>query len=270
VVQGAQHRFERISESCNCVLGSMLAATTVVVGIYMGWSSIHSWVWTSRQFWEYLGLVAAAALYAWLLGKGIEVAWSRVRLLLVLRGLKRRLVAGSSFREPAPYLGRVPRQRAAKTPAVIAEDDVAHDHPTRSSVLSVARRPAVLVHDSADMRRLLIHLFTHWKLPRVVISVEGVATLDVQRAQHRIVRLSEACNCVLAACLAAATILGGVFFVEWTASHSWDWMVPESWGPLGMVPVVALLAALTGWAIEVALTRIKLLLVLRGVRHQLG
>ncbi len=41
-----------------------------------------------------MGLLAAIALYAWMLGKGIEVAWRRVRLVRVLRRLRRRL-AGS-------------------------------------------------------------------------------------------------------------------------------------------------------------------------------
>lgn len=269
VVQRAQHHFARISESRNGALGAGLAATAFLAGTILLWASPVSMIWTSRQLWQHLGLLGVATLYAGLIGAGAEFAWTRLKLMMMLRRL-RRLAEGRSSEEPARYMGRVAPVPAMKMAAVVEDEGSAHDDLARSNVRSRPRRTTLLLHDTADFKRLIIHLFTHLKLPIVKISVEGVATLDVQRAQHRIVRLSEACNCVLGALLAAATILGGVFSVQWISSHNWNWMVPDSWGPLAMVPVAALCAALTGWAIEMVWIRVRLMLVLRGVRHRLG
>lgn len=271
VVQHAQHGIAQIRDAPVGGLGVVLASTTIVAGTYLAWTSFHSMIWTPAQFWQRALLLAIAALYLGLIGKGVGEAWTRVKLMLVLRRLRRRLVAGKTFNEPARYAGRVASTPAAGVAATIEDDDDAtHDNIMRQPVLSRPRPPRILLRDAADLKRLLIHLFTHWKLPRVQLGVDGVATLDVQHAQHRIARLSEACNCVLGALLAAATILGGAFVVEWRSSQTWDWMVPESWGPLGLVPVAALCAALTGWAIEWVWIRVKLMLVVRGVRHRLG
>lgn len=270
VAQHAQHHFARISESCNCVLGVALAAMTLLGRSYMSWASLQSWLWTSRQFWQHLGLIAITALLAGLIGWLIEAAWTRIRLMLVLRRLWHRLVAGETFSEPARYVGRVSRQPAAKDPAASEGGAVAHDNLTQRPLISGQRRPKILFRGTTDMYRLVIHLFTHWTLPRVEIGVDGVPTLDVQRAQQRIARLSGTCNCALGAWLAATTLLVGAFWVQWTSSKNWDWMVPESWRPLGLVVVAALCAALIGTAIEMVWTRARLILVLHGVRHRLG
>ncbi len=132
---------------------------------------------------------------------------------------------------------------------------------------SIARRPPVLVHDTADLHRLVIHLFTHWKPAacrdprRWRRHAGGAARAASHRAPYRGLQLRAG------ACLAALTLLGGTVSVQWVAR---DWMVPDAWGTLGALWVLVPLAALLGWTIEVVWTRVKLMLVLRGVRHQLG
>jgi hypothetical protein len=270
VVQHAQHRIMQIAEAPRGGLGVVLASTLIVVGTYAGWTSFHSMIWTPTQLWHRVALLAIAALYVGLIGWGVGAAWIRVKLMRVLLHLRHRLVAGDSFKEPARYAGRIAPTFAVKIPAAIEGAGEPQEDFLRQPLLLRAKQPRLVLHSAADVNRLLIHLLTHWKLPRVRIDVDGVATLDVQRAQHHIARLSEACNCVLGACLAAATILGGVFFVEWKSAHNWDWWVPESWGPLGLVPVTALCAAAIGVAIEMVWTRVRMMRVARGVRHRLG
>jgi hypothetical protein len=132
-----------------------------------------------------------------------------------------------------------------------------------------AKRGRVQVHTRADIRRLALYLWTHRTLPRVEICTEGVAPLDVQRAQHRIARLSENCHCLLGALLGGLAILGGSFVVQWVAATRLDWMVADSWGSLRVVPVAALCAALAGVAIEMTWTRVRLMQAVSGVRHRL-
>ncbi len=81
--QRAQDRFVRLAENCNCVAGEMLGIATLVVGCWV------SWVATRGRINP--GLVMVAALSAALIGKAVELAWTRARLLLVLRELRNRL-----------------------------------------------------------------------------------------------------------------------------------------------------------------------------------
>jgi hypothetical protein len=194
-------------------------------------------------------------------------AWTRVRLMRELRGLRRRLLVGKTS-EPARYLGRISPEAAAADAAAIAHVAMP-DNILRQPDVPRRRRSRVVLRDTGDLTRLSIHLFTHWRLPSVRIDVDEVAGLDVQYAQHRLAVLSEACNCVLGVWLAGATILGGAFFVQWESSHSWDWMLPDSWGPLGLVTLAALGAALTGTALEMVWNRVRMMRVARGVRHRL-
>jgi uncharacterized integral membrane protein len=267
-VQLVQHRITRISQAPAGGLGVTLAATTFVAGTYMVWTSFESLIWTPTQVWQRVLLLAIAALYAGVLGMAAGTAWTRVRLMRELRGLRRRLLAGETNSEPARYLGRITPEAAAADAAAIKRVAIPDDV-LRQPVLSRRRRSRVVLRDTGDLNRLFIHLFTHWRLPSVRIDVDEVAGLDVQYAQHRMALLSEACNCVLGVWLAGATILGGVFFVQWESSHSWDWMVPDSWGPLGLVSIAALGAASTGMAIEMVWNRVRMMRVARSVRHRL-
>jgi hypothetical protein len=265
-LQLMQHRITQIREAPSGGLSVVLAALTFVAGTFLGSASFYSVIWTPAQIWQKVLLLAIAALYAAVVGKGLGLAWTRVKLMRELRRL-RSVTAGGIAGTPAHYAGRVPHTFAGVSAAIAG--DVVRENAVRQSVLSRRPRSRVIVRHTGDLRRLFIHLFTHWKLPRVQIDVDGVAPVDVQRAQDRITHFSEACHCALGAWLAGATIMGGVFYVEWESSHNWDWMVPESWGPLGLVPVAALCAALTGMAIEMVWTRVKIMRAARGVRHRL-
>lgn len=263
VVQRAQHKLQHLSNSCNCVLAIALACLALLVGA--------GYVWTYSMAASAMLLVAISGLYAGLIGKGLDIVWTRLRMMRVLYRLRDQLVAGRAFdAEAAQYKGvHAPKLSAAaqSTKAVAdveSEADILHP-------LAAARaaRPRVLLRDAADINRLIMRLFTHWTVPRVEISV-GAAALDVQRAQNRIVRLSEACNCVLGGTLAAITLLGGTFYVQWSATQNWDWMIGASWGPLALVPVAAVAAAAIGWAIEATWNRVRLMLVLNGLRRRIG
>jgi hypothetical protein len=233
----------------------------------MASASFYSVLWTTTQIWQRVLLLAVVAMYAGVLGKGIGAAWTRMRLMRELLRL-RRAAKGEATGEPARYTGRTTREAAADFPAVI-DHDVERDNVPAQPVRHRRRRSNVDFRDARDLNRLLIPLFTHWKLPSVRIDVGGVAGLDVQRAQHRIARLTDSCDCELGAWLAGATVLGGAFYVEWASTQNWDWYVPESWGPLGLVFVAAPIAALIGTVVQKVWSRVRLLLVLRGVRHRL-
>lgn len=47
-----------------------------------------------------------------------------------------------------------------------------------------------VVHTAADMRRLVIHVATHWTVPHIEVALDRFAELDRQRAQTRITRLA--------------------------------------------------------------------------------
>src|SRR5687768_4404744 len=123
------------------------------------------------------------------------------------------------------------------------------------------RHRRVFISNAADIDRLAVHLATHWTLPHIEISTDGFAALDVQRAQDRVARLSEACNCLLGEMLAAATLLFGL-------GHAWT--LDKGWDQVAWVILAALGAGLIGKALDVAWTRVKLLRTLRRLRDRPG
>lgn len=260
--QRAQDRFVRLSDGCNCLIGEMLGAMTLLGGSFM--------TWTSTRSWRDMGLVVIATLYAALMGKGIELAWTRLKLLRVLRRLRRRL-AGEDFDEVAP----VP---TAFKPSRVEEEDVVQDNLIQRPVLPDGpKRPKVLLRDAADIDRLIPSLATRWTLPRIEIRVDALPRLDAQRAQTRIVRLSGGCSYLLAALLGVAILLGGLLYKVWTESQDWLysqredwWLLQLDWSDVMPVVIAALCAGFIGAAIEMVWLRVRLMLVLRGLRHQLG
>jgi hypothetical protein len=264
VVQRAQHKLQHLSNSCNCVLAIALACLALLVGA--------GYVWTYSMAASAMLMVAISGLYAGLIGKGLDIVWTRLRMMRVLHRLRDQLVAGRAFdAEAAQYKGVHAPKLSTATPAAATVADAERDADILHSLAPArAARPRVLLHNAADINRLILHLFTHWTVPRVEISVDGAAALHVQRAQNRIVRLSEACNCVLGGTLAAITLLGGTFYVQWSATQNWDWMIGASWGPLALVPVAAVAAAAIGWVIEATWNRARLMLVLNGLRRRMG
>jgi hypothetical protein len=270
VVQMFQNRISRIQAVPTGGLALILACAAVLVGFLKAWIDIRSIIWTFIQVGQYLGLVAIAALYAAAIGKGIGVISMRVRLMLVLRHLRRQLDPGGTVATPARYVGNDLSRASIKARVTVELDDVEDIVPATRAAPPLKRRTKVVLHKAADTRKLLIHLFTHLKLPVVQISVDGVAPLDVQRAQHRAVQLTDSCTCLLAATLAGATLLIGSFSAAWLRNYYWDWRVPEGLGSLGLLSTAVLCAALAGFFFESIWTRVKLMLVLRGVRHHLA
>jgi len=121
--------------------------------------------------------------------------------------------------------------------------------------------PGFLLRDASDINHLLVHLLTHWRIPRVEVRVGKLPSRYSQRAQDRFVRLSLACNCLLGEILGVATLLIG---------GRAAWVSAWSWRELGLLAIAALGAALIGKAMELAWTRMRLLLVLRALRHALA
>jgi hypothetical protein len=267
--QRAQDRFVRLSEACNCLFGQLLAGATLLGGSVL--------TWTSRGGWREMGLVALATLYAALIGKGIELAWNRVRLLLVLRRLRRRLGAADQHARTESVIPvAAPRTFSH---ALNADDgEVLPENLLRRSRLSAGpKRPKVLLRDAADINRLIIRVATRWKLPRIEIHVDGLSDLETQRAQASYARLAEGLSYLPAAFMATAILLGGLLHAVWTSSQDWlfttreDWWVGSpGWSDVEWVVVATLCAALVGWVIEVVWIRVRLVRVLRGVQRRRG
>jgi hypothetical protein len=252
-VQRAQDRVARLSESCSCVLGEMLAAATLLVGF--------GHAWTLNKGWNQVVWVILAAIGVGLIGKALNVAWTRVKLLRTLRRLRDRPGIGDFAEAEAA--------RHAKAEARIRHD-VQPEHAQRRKATRAAPTPSVLLRNAADIDATLLNVITSRTLPRIQLGIEGLPEIDAQQAQHRIVHLSRGCNCVLGAVLATVTLLVGGLYVVWSASSSWEWYLPQSsWSPAGLLLVCVLGAGLIGWGIETGWTRLRLLRVLQGLRSQL-
>jgi hypothetical protein len=269
--QRTQHRMTRISETRHLPLAVVLASITFLVGAALIWTSVHSMIWTPRQWQQNLTLLAIAMLYAGAIGAALVSLSTRLRLLRALQNLRRQMAAGERLDlEPLRYHGsNLPRRQTAS----VEEPDLDNVEAVESlqhSVLSRPRPPWVLVRRRADIGQLVLYLLSHRKLPHVAIGVDGIPPLDVQRAQHRIAQLSETCYCLIGPVLAGLMLLGGAFIVQWMSAQNWDWWVPEGrWGAMGLVSLAAAVAALCGVLIEIIWARVKLVHVVRSVRHHL-
>src|SRR5262245_16664077 len=73
---------------------------------------------------------------------------------------------------------------------------------TALSLDSGVKRVRFTLRDRKDINRLALHLFTHWKVPRIEVQVT-LPALEVQRAQHRIDRL-----CAASGYQSTAAVLG--------------------------------------------------------------
>lgn len=98
-LQRTQQRITRLSASCNCVFGALLAAMTLLAGgLYIVMTSAEKWWvewWEWPRYWDagpgmrLTLLVVAAGIAGWL----IETVLTRLRLAAVLLGLWARLRA---------------------------------------------------------------------------------------------------------------------------------------------------------------------------------
>jgi len=80
-----------------------------------------------------------------------------------------------------------PPPAAVGTPAaLVPEPSAVHATPAMRDAGTDRR----VLHTAADLRRLVIHVATHWTVPRVEVAIERFAELDRQRAQTRITRLA--------------------------------------------------------------------------------
>lgn len=258
--QRAQDGFARIFHACNCLIGELLGAVTLL------WGSFH--IWTSMRSWTEMWIVLLATLYAVLVGKGMELVWVRLKLLRVLRRLHRRL-NGKEFDKVLP----------PESPIQPFKVEVA-DAATRDNVPFALpdgpRRPRVVLRTAADIDRLICRAATPWRLPRIEIRIYGLGSLDTQRAQTRVVRFCGGCNFLLAALLAVGVLLTGLLYQVWTESQAWFYSESEFWWLLKLdgsdvLPVVlAMLAAgLLGAAMEWVWLRARLIVVLMGIRSQI-
>jgi hypothetical protein len=266
--QRAQDRFTRLHEGCNCVIGELLGAAMLLGGSFMVWKSVDGWIG--------MGWVVFAAVWIGLIGKLIELAWVRVRLLLVLAALQRRIAAGgepAGANEAVSPISVQPFRRALN-----AEDDPVVLRPPveRRVARTSPRRPSVLLREAADIDRLVLRVATRWRLPRIEIRTDALPPLEVQRAQVRVVRFSGPASLLPAAFFATAILLGGLLNVIWTESEAWFYSTRPDWWLLGLdwsdvqpVVIAALTAGLVGVAIEVIWKRARLVLVLRNLRGQL-
>jgi hypothetical protein len=275
VVQYAQHRVTQLTNARNTLLGEVIGIVVLLGGAYTAW-------WMARG-WQLLGMVAAYAVGGWLAGKVVNGAWTRIRLLALMLHLRVQLAVVSRGRigaigrqvlaEPRKFQGyRRPwkwklfrRGSAAKSrqseTIVISRQAV---RPKKST------RPKVSLRQSTDIDRLILRVASRWKLPRVEIPVAEQPSLEVQRAQHLFVRLSETSNCLLGGLLGAAALVGASFYLIWIPNQTITWARTLGWDSLGWVLAVALGAALIGAVIELIWTRMRLVLVLLRLRRRIG
>lgn len=252
----AQDRLARLSQSCHCVLGETVGGLTLLVGTCL------ACVW---QGWRYFGWTLVAAFGAWLVGKGIELAWHRARLAMVLWRLRQRLaaaVAGRLAEAPAPVIERQTYQHPFNS-----GDDLLHPdrvQPPRRAAR--VERPKLLVRDIGDLDRALHHLVTRWTLPHIEIQVDSLPRPAVERAQDRLVRLSSGYSYQLAGVLALPSFVAGMVYAIKPPQEVVMWTLPRDWSVIPLVLVATLGAALLGLAAEVLWTRLRLLRVLRGLR----
>jgi hypothetical protein len=267
VAQRTQDRFGRLAEACNCMFGEVAAGTTLLCGTFA--------VWVSSSDWRHLLWVLLAAAGLAVVGKGIELAWTRLRMLLLLRDLLRRSDTATDLPASKPvgheWLESGHRVTPPPSAAMTVDAPVAR---ARSRAHRALRRPRVQLHNVADIRRMHLHLVTKWSIPRIEIQVDGVPGLAVQRAQHLCDRLSGSPSYMLAGVMTALTLLGGSLYAVWKLapdgppSQALDqWLAVPGWGNVQPVVAAALLAGLFGWVIERALVRVRLLWVLRGLRQ---
>ncbi len=100
-MQRTQQRVTLLSASCNCVLGALLAAMTLLAGgLYIVMTSAEKWWvewWEWPRYWDagpglrLTLLVAGAGIAGWV----VETVWTRLRLTAVLLGLWGRLRAAA-------------------------------------------------------------------------------------------------------------------------------------------------------------------------------
>ncbi|HUG73188.1 MAG TPA: hypothetical protein VMK82_07185 [Steroidobacteraceae bacterium] len=257
----AQDQLARLTEACNCIVGEALGGVTLLIGCCL------ACIW---QGWRYLLWTLVATLAAVLVGKGVEVAWNRVSLLLLLRRLRHRVSDAIAGRLVESTPVKVAETRTYDYPLNSLDGDVPqHSRIQHRHSLGGPDRPRLLLRDASDVDRALRHLFAHWKVPRIVIQIDEIPARSLERAQDRLVRLSAGYSYQLAGVLAFATFVVSMTYVMRPPKDILLWTLDQDWGDFLMVLMVTFLAALLGSAGEILWIRMRLLRVLRSLRRQL-
>lgn len=259
--QRTQNQFARLTESCNCTVGETLGGVTLLVG------SSLACIW---QGWRYMFWTLIATLVAGLVGKGIEVAWNRVRLLRQLRHLRHQVADAIAGRLVEPSTVTVPETRTYDYPLNSRNGVVPQLSRIRHRQTSGGpERPRLLLCDAGDISRAVRHLFAHWNLPRIVIQIDEIPVQSLERAQDQLVRLSAGYSFLLAGVMTFATFVLSMTYVMRPPEDVLLWTLHQDWGDFLIVMLATLGAALLGSAIEIFWIRMKLLRVLLGLRRQL-
>jgi hypothetical protein len=125
------------------------------------------------------------------------------------------------------------------------------------------RRARFVLRTKHDVDLMALRLLVRWRVPNIEVSTDTIPILEVQRAQHRIVRRSAACErLVVGPVLAAATILAGTFRIVWYWKHD----LHDLWVLAGVV----LAAWVAGNLLDMAWSRGRLLLELLRLRRRMG
>ncbi len=267
IAERAQDRCSRLADACNCLFGEVLGGATLLVGT--------ATVWVSSRRWSDVTLVLLAAVGVLFVGKGVEIAWTRVRMLLVLGSLRRHLDSTRDMSATKP-VGSA--WIDSPTPAKLSSSTTeAEDIPAPGPRKPRAPRPKVELRNAADINRLCLQLATRWNMPRIEISVDGLSEQDAQRAHHHYVRLTDGATFMLAGVLAGLTLLGGALYVVMSSGPDASpierpelWLKTLGWSDMQPVVLAALGAGILGWAIELVVIRVRLLKVLRRLRGNLS
>lgn len=135
--------------------------------------------------------------------------------------------------------------------------------PRRKGWFGIRRgRASFALHTTGDITRMALRLLVPWRLPNIKVGfAETLPSLEVQRAQTRITRRTDACQRLFAGLLlAAATVVIGAFYLVWKWTRDLN--------DLTNVALAALAAWVIGNALNMAWCRFRVLVELLRLRYQ--
>jgi len=125
------------------------------------------------------------------------------------------------------------------------------------------RRARFVLRTKRDVDRMALRLLVRWRVPYIEVATDALPSLEAQRAQHRILRRSAACErLVVGPVLAAAAILAGTFRIVWYWRHD----MHDLWVLAGAV----LGAWIAGNLVDMAWSRARLLVELLRLRRHIS
>lgn len=257
----AQHDLRLYSEKCNCLLGEVAGGLTLLIGGYNAWLS-------ARGDWPNLLPVVTATACIALLGKSIEVGWSRYRMIRVLRYLRGRLsgsIAAPAIANP-PFPVSEIRSRAARSPEPEISVRIATSPKRKPGSKGY---PRITLSSTQDIDRLIIHLATRWPLPRAEVQAQDLPALTAQRAQTRLTRVSSGYSYLPAAVLALLGFLGGFGLLMQPPDDPVLWRMRPEGSSILSVFAVTLCGGAFGLLAEAFWKRVQFLRVLLALRRHL-